>query len=84
MSVYFLFAERARRGVPVVFIIALFTTLASEGAVGLTIIVSNRRTVAGELLKRKFQRPALKFSQTTLTRLFKSPYVNKPIKARTH
>ena len=54
LSVYFLFAERARRGVPVVFIIALFTTLASEGAVGLTIIVSNRRTVAGELLKRKF------------------------------
>ena len=39
---------------PVVFIIALFTTLASEGAVGLTIIVSNRRTVVGELLKRKF------------------------------
>ena len=54
LAVYLLFVEGARSGVPVFFIIALFTTLASEGAVGLTIIVSNRRRVVGELLKRKF------------------------------
>lgn len=54
LAIYFLFVEVAASNIVPFAIIILFTVLASEGAVGLGLIINRSRGMANELQKVKF------------------------------
>jgi len=54
LVIYSIFIYRVEAGGPQISLLVLFTVLASEGAVGLAVIVRNRRSCKVELIKRRF------------------------------
>jgi NADH:ubiquinone oxidoreductase subunit K len=54
LIVYLVFVESAGAGLAPFIVIMIFTALASEGAIGLAVIVKNRRGSRAELLKSQF------------------------------
>lgn len=54
LVVYVVFIERAGAGLAPFTVIIIFTALASEGAIGLAVIVKNRRGSRSEILKSRF------------------------------